>query len=390
MSVTYGFYNSLNGDRKYDASAISSIFDGLIVDGVFASIGTAFAVKATTGLTVNVGIGKAWFNHTWTLNDAILPIDVPEAEVLLNRIDAVVLEVNATEAVRANSIKVITGTPGSSPARPTLIKDGGVYQYPLCFINRKFGTSSVTQADIVNMVGSDETPFVTGLLRTISLNELLGQWEDEMNQFLDDRKAIVNAWVNQQETDFTSWSDAQRAAFDTWRNNHETSFTNWSDVQKNAITQWTAQQKSAFDTWSDTQRTEITTWINTLKSDLTAEQTVLDAWMASEQSDFLTWYNDIKGTLSGDVAGNLQLQLDKDALRQTLLTGFDDGEKTFSDDGTEIVSTASDGRTITKTFTENFSVATTVLKSAQGAVQAQMVKRFAADGKTISTTVTYS
>ena len=57
MSVTYGFYNSLNGDRKYNAEQVSSLFDGLIIDGVFASVGMAFAVKATTGITVNVGIG---------------------------------------------------------------------------------------------------------------------------------------------------------------------------------------------------------------------------------------------------------------------------------------------------------------------------------------------
>lgn len=103
MSVTYGFYNSLNGDRKYNAEQVSSLFDGLIIDGVFASVGTAFAVKATTGITVNVGIGKAWFNHTWTLNDSILPLEAPEAEVLLDRIDAVVLEVDATESVRATA-----------------------------------------------------------------------------------------------------------------------------------------------------------------------------------------------------------------------------------------------------------------------------------------------
>ena len=34
MSVTYGFYNSLNGDRRYDANQMSAIFDGLIIDGV--------------------------------------------------------------------------------------------------------------------------------------------------------------------------------------------------------------------------------------------------------------------------------------------------------------------------------------------------------------------
>ena len=46
MSVSSGFFNSLNGDRKYNAAQMSAIFDGLIIDGVFASIGTAFAVKA--------------------------------------------------------------------------------------------------------------------------------------------------------------------------------------------------------------------------------------------------------------------------------------------------------------------------------------------------------
>ena len=97
MSVSSGFFNSLNGDRKYNAAQMSAIFDGLIIDGVFASIGTAFAVKAAGGLTVNVGIGKAWFDHTWTVNDSILPMTAPEAEVLLDRIDAVVLEVNGME-----------------------------------------------------------------------------------------------------------------------------------------------------------------------------------------------------------------------------------------------------------------------------------------------------
>lgn len=115
MSVSSGFFNSLNGDRKYNAAQMSAIFDGLIIDGVFASIGTAFAVKAAGGLTVNVGVGKAWFNHTWTVNDSILPMTAPEAEVLLDRIDAVVLEVNGMESVRDNTIKFVKGNPSSAP-----------------------------------------------------------------------------------------------------------------------------------------------------------------------------------------------------------------------------------------------------------------------------------
>lgn len=335
MSVTYGFYNSLNGDRKYNAEQISSIFDGLIVDGVFASIGTAFSVKAAGGLTVNVGIGKAWFNHTWTLNDSILPLTAPESEVLLDRIDAVVLEVNGLESVRENSIKIITGTPSSAPVRPTLENEGNVHQYPLAYIYRKFGSAVITQADITNMVGTDSTPFVTGILQTISLDELLGQWQDQLDRFTDTRSQEVDDWIAQEESDFT-------------------------------------------------------TWFNEMKANLQQEQAVLDQWIASEQADFLTWYNQMKDQLSGDVAGNLQLEIDKEEVKRILLVGFEDGTKEFSDDGTIITSTASDGRTLTKTFSDGFLTMTNVLKSAAGAEVARAVKTFDSDGKLISTVVTYS
>lgn len=317
MSVSSGFFNSLNGDRKYNAAQMSAIFDGLIIDGVFASIGTAFAVKAAGGLTVNVGIGKAWFDHTWTVNDSILSMTAPEAEVLLDRIDAVVLEVNGTESVRENTIKFVKGNPSSAPSRPTLTNEGNVHQYPLCYIYRKYGTAVINQADITPMVGTESTPFVTGILQTISLDELLGKWQDELDRFTDARSKEVDDWIAQ-------------------------------------------------------------------------EQTVLDQWIASEQADFLAWYNQMKDQLSGDVAGNLQLEIDKEEVKRILLVGFEDGTKEFSDDGTVITSTASDGRILTKTFSDGFLTMTNVLKSAAGAEVARAVKTFDSDGKLISTVVTYS
>ena len=335
MSVSSGFFNSLNGDRKYNAAQMSAIFDGLIIDGVFASIGTAFAVKAAGGLAVNVGIGKAWFDHTWTVDDRILPMTATEAEVLLDRIDAVVLEVNGMESVRNNTIKFVKGNPSSAPSRPTLTNEGNVHQYPLCYIYRKYGTAVINQADITPMVGTESTPFVTGILQTISLDELLGKWQDELDQFTDARSKEVDDWIAQEESDFTAW-------------------------------------------------------FNKMKADLQQEQTVLDQWIASEQADFLAWYNQMKDQLSGDVAGNLQLEIDKEEVKRILLVGFEDGTKEFSDDGTVITSTASDGRTLTKTFSDGFLTMTNVLKSAAGAEVARAVKTFDSDGKLISTVVTYS
>lgn len=120
MAFSYGFYNSLNGDRKYDSEDLSRMFDGIIYDGVIGAVGDTFAVKAGTGNTVNVSSGRAWFNHTWTYNDAPMPISCGSAAVLLDRYDVIVLEVNAASDVRKNSIKVVTGTEASIPAKPTM------------------------------------------------------------------------------------------------------------------------------------------------------------------------------------------------------------------------------------------------------------------------------
>lgn len=214
MSVTCGFYNSLNGDRKYNAIQMGRIFDGLISDGVFATVGNALIVKAANGNTVNVDTGKAWFNHTWTVNDAILPLELPEADILLDRIDAVVLEVNASSMVRQNTIKFLKGTASSTPVRPSLENSEEVHQYPLCYIYRKYGATAITQADITPMVGSTETPFVTALLQTVSLDVLLGKWQDELNQFVDNQTQEIDKWVANEEKEFNKWFTGLKEVLD--------------------------------------------------------------------------------------------------------------------------------------------------------------------------------
>lgn len=334
MSITCGFFNSLNYDRRYDAVQMSRMFDGLIVDGVFASIGTCFVAEADTGLNVNVGIGKAWFNSTWTFNDAILPIEAPISEVLLDRIDAVVIEVDTSEAVRNNDIKFVQGVPSSSPIRPTLASGATLNQYPICYIHRPAGSTDIIQSQITNMIGSEATPFVTGILQTISLDELLGQWEDELDRF-----------VASEQADFTNWMTGEKSEYNDW--------------------------------------------FNQMKTDLLAEQALLDQWVVSEQADFLAWFNQMKDQLSTDAAGNLQLEIDKEEIERILLVGFVDGSKVFSDDGTMITSMASDGRILVKTFTNGFSTMTNVLKSSVGAEIARLVKTFDSNGKLIETVVTY-
>lgn len=197
MSLTFGFYNSVNGDRKYNAIEMSSIFDGIIVDGVFMSIGDALNVTATGGMGITIGEGRAWFNHTWTLNDSPYPLTVPNSDVLLNQIHAVVLEVNSNTDVRANSFKIVSGTPSSNPQKPTLTKSELVNQYPLAYILVKAGATSISQADITNAVGTSECPFVTGPLKGMDIDDLILQWETQYTQWMDESSNAFNTWFQQ-------------------------------------------------------------------------------------------------------------------------------------------------------------------------------------------------
>lgn len=194
MAFSCGFFNSLNGDKKYNTRQISQIFDGIIRDGVYASVGNKLTVKQGTGMQVIVDTGRAWFNHTWSLNDSELPVTVEAADLVLNRIDAVVLEVDESLEVRDNQIKMVKGTAASEPQKPTMMNTEYVHQYPLAYISVKKGATSITTSDIEINVGKNNCPYVTSVLEAASIEELYAQWESQ----------------------FSEWEDGQKTQFETW------------------------------------------------------------------------------------------------------------------------------------------------------------------------------
>ena len=199
MSVTYGFYNSMNGDRVYNAEQFSELFDGVINDGVFQSIGDHFMVRASTGMKVVVKSGRAWFNGTWTLNDSDLELTVPDSDPNYKRIDAVVIEVNSDISVRENSIKIISGTASSDPAKPAMSDSNGIYQYPLAYITVGKGVTTIYQSKIENAVGTSACPFVTGILKTVDIDSLLAQWKASWNEQLAEQDAEFLSWFGSLE-----------------------------------------------------------------------------------------------------------------------------------------------------------------------------------------------
>ena len=187
MTVTCGFFNG--SDRAANATDVCSIFDGLISDGIYDTIGTAFAVTAAGGNFLNLGPGRAWFNHTWTKNDATVVYEAPAAELLLHRWDRMVLEVDHSDAVRANRIFIMTGTPSSTPSLPSLSAGPLKFQYSLAKIYRAAGSTSIAQIDITPEQGTVATPFVNALVEKFDIAAILMQYSDRANELIDDLEA---------------------------------------------------------------------------------------------------------------------------------------------------------------------------------------------------------
>jgi hypothetical protein len=289
MSFASGFFNSVDHDRLYDATDISRLFDGLIRDGIFASIGDCLVVKQSNQMNVTVGTGRAWFNHTWSYNDALYPVTIPPSEILMDRIDAVILEINSVESVRANSIKLIKGTPSSTPAKPSLTNTKEVHQYPLAYVTVGKEVTSIRQADIENCVGTSACPFVTGILEVISIEQLIPQWKDILNRFVEENTANFNTWMNGEKQDYQAWLTAAKKEITDWQATSKSDYQKWYDSIKNGYDQWFATIKAAYDA----------NW-------LTFQQ-----WEKASQTEFDKWFENMKNKLEGDLGAKLTLEAEK-------------------------------------------------------------------------------
>lgn len=161
-----------------------NLFDGILIDGVFMSVGDHFAVKPRGGMIVTVGSGRAWFNGTWSWNSSDLIVRLPEADLVYKRIDAIVLEIDKRKANRRNRICVIKGTPAaSSPKKPTLTKTEDLAQYALAYVTQPAENAEIIKSQIENVVGHEETPYATGLIQVHNVDAIWSQWEARFEEW---------------------------------------------------------------------------------------------------------------------------------------------------------------------------------------------------------------
>lgn len=194
MAITYGFFNSVDGDRTYDADQMSKYFDGLVSDGVYESVGGALQVLAMSGggMAVNVSTGRGLIDCKWLSNDTVLTLDITQSHPTLNRWTAVVLRLDKTN--RLMEITTKDGTAASNPTKPSMQKDSSITELCLAYIYIAAGVTSISQANISDQRGTSLCGFVTGLIEQVDTSELFLQWQTAFDNYYAEMTAEFDDW----------------------------------------------------------------------------------------------------------------------------------------------------------------------------------------------------
>jgi hypothetical protein len=192
MGIRYGFFNSVGGDRKYDADDISNYFVKLISDGVFATPANAMQVQTGGGMQLTVTAGWAFIKCRWFSLDAVLPLTVDAADMVLSRVDRVVVRLDMSNRLMEIAIK--KGTPGSSSPPALTRVEGGIWEISLAQVAVPGGTVALTQANITDeRADTSVCGFVTGLIDQIDTTDLFTQYNTAFSTWFESIKDAVKA-----------------------------------------------------------------------------------------------------------------------------------------------------------------------------------------------------
>ena len=243
MAIRSGFFNavkttnedgSVTYDRTYYADDFNKYLNRVVSNGVFASPSTNLQILADgSGMDVIVCKGGARINGAWLENDSDYTITIAPSDVILDRIDRIILELYYDE--RRIDIVYVQGELSSNPEPPTLIRGENLIQLSLAQIYVGKGVTRITQDKITDTRPLEDE---CGLIAT------MGQMES--NNYFIQMQEFVDNFISTKSNEYETWEDVQKAAFEAWK---ETQMSNYEI--------WETQQQTTFDDWFETIKDEV-------------------------------------------------------------------------------------------------------------------------------------
>ena len=191
MAITSGFFNSLNGDRVYNADQMSEYYKGIISNGVLQNYGCGLQVLAGSGMNVNVQIGRAFIESRWVELDAAETVNITASHATLNRYTAVCVKLDLS--AREMTITTVDGTPATNAVQPTIANTETVKYLVLAWVYVPAGSTAITQVNITDTrANTSICGYVSGVVDQVDTTDLFEQW----NAYFDEQRARFDAWFS--------------------------------------------------------------------------------------------------------------------------------------------------------------------------------------------------
>lgn len=186
-----GFFNALltNGeyDRTYNANDYCDNLAVVISNGVLRGVEDDLKVTAA-GMVVTVGVGRAWINGHYYLNDTPHAFAAISAPTGGTRYDRVFLRLNKNLAVRSVSLVYQQGTAGNNPTKPAPVREGNIYDIVLADIFVGTNATSVTVTDT-----RGDADLCGWVYSTSGDNSFFASLDGAFNEWFDEKKDTLSS-----------------------------------------------------------------------------------------------------------------------------------------------------------------------------------------------------
>ena len=220
IELNAGFFNAVlendEPDRVYSAEQVNDYFKGLISEsGIFQTYSTACQVVASEGMQVILKAGRGKVGSNWFEVENDTTIDISASDVILNRIDTIVIRRDNTN--RIVEVVVKEGTLASNPTAPTLTRDEDIYEIALANIHVNKNVSTITTSMIEDVrSNSNVCGWIVGLIEEFDTTTLFNQYKNAQDKFINEQTTEFNEWSTTHKDNFTNWETTQKTTFETW------------------------------------------------------------------------------------------------------------------------------------------------------------------------------
>ena len=146
-----GFFNSKNGDRKYNARDISRYFEHILSSGLFKNIADCMKVSAAGGMALTVAPGAGLIDCQWFRQETPETLTIATANAALPRFDTVVVRLDMSDNVRAITLDVVSGTPAANPAETPPVRSENIHELVLALVYVPAGTTTIVAENITDV-----------------------------------------------------------------------------------------------------------------------------------------------------------------------------------------------------------------------------------------------